>query len=64
MAKVAKIVLVSFMTRVIVDEHATEEEIINAARPKIAEKVAAELGENIEEIYDDEECPFGSITTD
>lgn len=62
--KVAKLATVSFMTRVVVNENATNEEILNAARPKFAEKVATELGENLEEIVDDEECPFGVLLGD
>ena len=57
--KVAKIVCVSLMTRVIVDENATEEQILEASRGNFIEKVNTELGENIEEISDDEEIPFG-----
>jgi hypothetical protein len=56
--KVAKLVYVSMVTRVIVDEDATDEQIIQAARPQFAEKVQTELGENLEEIVNDEECPY------
>lgn len=59
--KVAKLVYFSLMTRVIVDENATEEEIIKACYPNIQAKLDnSELGENLEEIDDDEEMPFGS----
>jgi hypothetical protein len=58
MTKVAKLVYYSFVTRVIVDENATEEEIIQASKTKMLDKVKNELGENIEEIIDDEECPI------
>lgn len=58
MSKVAKLVYVSLMTRVIVDQNASEEEIIEAARVKFLDKVKTELTENIEEIIDDEECPY------
>jgi hypothetical protein len=64
MAKVAKLVMVSLMTRVVVDEIATDEEILNKARPKFIEKVNMELGENLEEITDDTECPYGSLSRD
>jgi hypothetical protein len=62
--KKAKLVTYSFMTRVIVDESHTEDEIIRMSKHKIFEKVKNELGENLEEIVDDEECPFGTFDTD
>jgi len=55
--KVAKLVLVSLMTRVVVDENATEDEIIKASRPKFHIVIDESLGDNVEEIMDDEECP-------
>lgn len=58
MAKVAKLVLVSLMTRVVVDEDATYEEVIEAARPRFIPKITDELFENIEEVFDDKECPY------
>ena len=61
MTKVAKLVLVSLMTRVVVDENATDEQILDAARPNFIEKVNTELGENLEEITNDTECPYGSL---
>jgi hypothetical protein len=57
MKKVAKLIYVSFMTRVVVPEDATEEDILRAAKPKFIQKVNEELSENLEEILDDEECP-------
>lgn len=63
--KKAKLVKYSFMTRVIVDERFdTEDDIIRMSKHKIFEKVKNELGENLEEIEDDEECPFGTFETD
>jgi hypothetical protein len=64
MAKVAKLVYVSLATRVIVDEDATEEQILEAAKHLFIDKVQTELGDNIEDIVDDEECPFGTLITD
>ncbi len=61
MGKVAKLVAANLMTRVIVDESATDEEIMEAARPHFAEKVATELMENYEFIEDDTECPYGTL---
>lgn len=62
-----KAVLVSFslMTRVIVDENATDEEIIAKARPRIQAKIDNdELGDNLDEIEDDEEIPYGETPED
>jgi len=62
-----KAVLVSFslMTRVIVDENATDEEIIAKARPRIQAKINNdELGDNLESIEDDEELPYGEAPED
>lgn len=64
MSKVAKLVYYSFATRVVVDESSTEDDIIRASKRKILEKVQTELGENLEEIIDDEECPIGTFETD
>lgn len=53
------------MTRVIVDENATDDQIIAAAYPKIQDKIDnRELGDNLESIEDDEECPFGTFDDD
>jgi hypothetical protein len=56
--KVAKLVYISLATRVVVDENASEDEILNAASVKFIEKITNEIQEHIEEIVDDEECPF------
>lgn len=61
MTKVAKLVTISLMTRVIVEESATGEEILIAAVPMLAEKALYEANENIESIVDDNECPFGTF---
>jgi hypothetical protein len=58
MTKVAKLVCVSLMTRVVVDEDATEEQIIDAAKHRFIDKLNTEIDENIESIEDDEECPY------
>lgn len=60
MALVAKLVLVSLMVRVIVDEKASEEEILNFARPKFHDVVRNELHENLDDIIDDTEMPYCS----
>jgi uncharacterized protein (UPF0212 family) len=58
MAKVAKLVSVTLMTRVIVDESASEMDIMELAIPKLCEKLMDEPFEHIEDICDDEECPY------
>lgn len=57
MKKVAKLVAVSFLTRVIVNDTDTDEEILNKAKSKFHTKVNSELSENLEYIQDDTECP-------
>lgn len=56
--KVAKLVYVSFLTRVIVDENATETQILEASKPKFIQKVQDDIAENLEEIVDDTESPY------
>ena len=58
MTKIAKLVAVSLMTRVIVDDSVTDEEILQIARPRFIDKITTELGEHIESIEDDTECPY------
>lgn len=58
MAKVAKLVVASFITRVVVEDTATYEETVEAARQGIAAKVNNELFENIEDVIDDTEMPY------
>lgn len=63
--KVAKLVTTTLITRVIVDKNATEDQIVKAAKPNyIAKLNNNELGENIEKVVDDKECPFGSLPKD
>jgi hypothetical protein len=65
MAKVAKLVMVSLMTRVIVDENATEDQIIAASYKGFQAKIDnRELGDNLESIEDDEELPYGEAPED
>jgi hypothetical protein len=56
--KVAKLVYVSLMTRVVVDENATEQEIMELAIPKLLENFMDSPFENLDDITDDLECPF------
>ncbi len=62
--KVAKLVLASILVRVIVDDSATDEQIVDAAKAKVIDKAKNELYENIEEIMDDKEVPFGKAASD
>lgn len=54
---VAKLVYFSFVTRVLVEDDATDAQIVDAAKKNIKLKVKNELHENLEEIIDDIECP-------
>jgi len=56
----AKLVYCSFVTRVVVPDDATEEQIIDLSRSNFIEKIWNDLSENIEEIIDDEEVPYNS----
>ncbi len=56
--KVAKLVDVSLRTRVIVDKNATEDEIIQQSKQKFIDTINTSLGDNIEDIEDDDECPY------
>lgn len=56
--KVAKLVRVSLVTRVIVDVDATEQEIMELAVPKLSENLMDSPFENLDEIVDDTECPY------
>lgn len=58
MAKVAKLVYVSMATRIVVEDTATEDEILNVASMRFIDKITNELSEHIEDIVDDEECPY------
>ncbi len=58
MSKIAKLVLCSLMTRVIVEENATDDEIISASRGSFIDTIKTSLGDNIESIENDEECPY------
>lgn len=54
----AVLVMTSFVTRVIVNDDATEAQIIERAMYQHLENVPSDFGENIEEIIDDEEVPY------
>lgn len=60
MARVAKLVYVSIMTRVIVNDTDDEEAIMKKARPHLVQKLQEDgLLDHVESIEDDEEIPFG-----
>lgn len=56
--KVAKLVLWSPMTRVVVEEDTTYEQIIEAARSRFQTILNNDYSENIEDVIDDEGCPY------
>lgn len=65
MAKVAKLVVVSFVTRVVVEENDSLETIASLVEKNIIAKIQNdELQENIEDVLEDKECPFGSLEKD
>ena len=67
--RVAKLVMVSLMTRVIVDDNLTEEqeleEIAEQTKAAFVDKIMNDrIGDHLESIEDDEECPFGTFESD
>lgn len=58
--KVAKLVKVSLITRVIVNDNTPESEILEKAKSNLITKINYELSENLEEIIEDTECPYDS----
>lgn len=65
MKKVAKLVEFSLLVRVIVNENATDDQIIEASYPKIQDKInSRELGDNLVSVEEDEEVPFGEAPDD
>jgi hypothetical protein len=58
MGKVAKLVTITMTTRVIVDENASESDVIEQASIKMSEKIQHEFNENLESICEDTECPY------
>ena len=64
MGKVAKLVYATTCVRVIVEDTADEEEIIAAAELKLPDAIIDGVRENIDQIVDDLECPYGSVWMD
>jgi hypothetical protein len=58
MSKVAKLVTITMKTRIIVDENASESDIIELASIRMSEKIQHEFNENLESIEADTECPY------
>jgi hypothetical protein len=55
----AHLVYVSMATRVVVDENATEQDIIKLANAQIINNIIADgIFENVEEVLEDNECPY------
>lgn len=61
---VAKLVTVELTTRVVVPKDFTDEQIAEFANSRLVNKLSSEIGENIKEIVDDKEVPFGTFMTD
>lgn len=69
MAKVAKLVCISLMTRVIVEDGLSEEAELDAiasqVRAACIDKITNDgIGDHLESIELDEECPFGTFDSD
>lgn len=62
--KVAKLVYVSLLTRVLVEETATDEQIILEAKKGLQAQLDNDLSDNVEKIENDTECPFGTLVSD
>jgi len=57
--KKAYLVYVSLATRVVVDDNATEQDIIKLANANILNNIITDgIFENVEEVIEDEECPY------
>lgn len=57
--KKAHLVYVSIATRVVVDENATEQDIIKLANAQIIDNIIVDgIFENVEEVLEDDECPY------
>ena len=56
--KVAKLVRVSLVTRVIVEDTASEQDILELAIPKLSESLMDNPYQSVDEIVDDTECPY------
>jgi hypothetical protein len=62
--KIAKLVRVSLVTRVVVDLKATEADIMEAAVPKLSESLMDSPLSHLDSIEEDVECPYVSFVDD
>lgn len=63
--KEAKLVVTTFITRVVVEEGDTSEEIARKTALHLAHKIQNdEVYENIDNISDDTECPYGTFDSE
>ena len=62
--KVAKLITVTLTTRIIVKEGADDCLIFELAERQLQDKLREEASQNITEVKDDTECPFGTFETD
>lgn len=60
----AKLVTVSLTVRVIVADSDSEDDIVETAKKPLREKLFSDLYENVTEIIDDAEMPYGSNPED
>jgi len=61
MAKVAKLITVSLIVRVIVDDNDSDENIFDKALPALKSSLYSNSLSNVEDIKDDTECPYGAF---
>lgn len=64
MGKKAVLVTVYLTTRVIVDDNATDMEVLSKCKHEFISKVNEGLCDNLDTIEPDNECPFGTFPTD
>ncbi len=58
----AKLVSVTFITRIVVNDDSSDENTFQLAKPRLKEMAKEEMFENLEKIEDDTECPYGSLS--
>jgi len=56
--KIAKLVYAALLVRVIVEDTASEQDILELAIPKLSEALMDSPHQHIEKIIDDTECPY------
>lgn len=59
---VAKLVVTTFVTKVIVPENATFDQIMTATLPRLSEQLITDLDQNIDDIINDLEMPYEQLT--